>query len=76
MLGQSVGLTGEELAAMADAETCATFDATDRLVLRFAEVSTREIRVDDALYAALEARHDRRARSHGEPSARGVPHRP
>jgi alkylhydroperoxidase family enzyme len=59
MLGQSVGLTGEEMAAMADPEMCPTFDATDRLVLRFAEVSTREIRVDDVLYAELEARFPR-----------------
>ena len=56
MLGQSVGLTDEEMAAMAEPDTCASFDATDRLVLRYSEVLTREHRVSDALYAELEAR--------------------
>ncbi len=44
---------------MADWETTPLFDATDRLVLRYAEVLTRENRVDDALYAELEARFPR-----------------
>lgn len=44
---------------MADAGNCATFDETDRLVLRYAEVLTRDNRVDDALYAALAARFSR-----------------
>jgi len=56
MLGQSVGLTNEEMASMAEPETCASFDDTDRLVLRYAEVLTRENRVDDTRYAALEKR--------------------
>ena len=56
MLGLSVGLTNDEMASMAMPETCASFDATDRLVLRYAEVLTRENRVDDALYAELAAR--------------------
>jgi alkylhydroperoxidase family enzyme len=56
MLGQSVGLTNEEMASMAEPETCASFDDTDRLVLRYADVLTRENRVDDTLYAALEKR--------------------
>lgn len=59
MLGRSVGLSDEEMAAMADAETSPLFDVTDRLVLRYAEVLTRENRVNDALYAALEARFPR-----------------
>ena len=59
MLGRSVGLTDEEMAAMADWETTLLFDDTDRLVLRYAEVLTRENRVDDALYAELEARFPR-----------------
>lgn len=55
MLGLSVGLSKSEMAKMDDAAHCATFDATDRLVLRYAEVLTRENRVDDALYAELAA---------------------
>ena len=54
MLGQSVGLTNEEMASMAEPDTCASFDETDRLVLRYADVLTRENRVDDTLYAELE----------------------
>ena len=59
MLGRSVGLQDEEMAAMADWATVALFDDTDRLVLRYAEVLTRENRVSDALYAELEARFPR-----------------
>lgn len=59
MLGRSVGLTDAEMVAMADWETTPLFDATDRLVLRYAEVLTRENRVDDGLYAELEARFPR-----------------
>lgn len=59
MLGRSVGLTDDEMAAMADWQTTSLFDATDRLVLRYAEVLTRENRVDNALYAELEARFPR-----------------
>jgi alkylhydroperoxidase family enzyme len=56
MLGRSVGLRDEEMAAMAEADRCASFDATDRLVLRYSEQLTRENKVDDALYAELAAR--------------------
>jgi alkylhydroperoxidase family enzyme len=42
------------MAAMAEPETCPSLDETDRLVLRYSEVLTRENRVDDALYAELE----------------------
>ena len=59
MLGRSVGLTDDEMAAMADTDTCPSFDATDRLVLRYSEILTRENRVSDALYAELEARFPR-----------------
>lgn len=55
MLGRSVGLKDEEMAAMAAPESCASLDATDRLVLRFAEELTRHNRVDDDLFAELEA---------------------
>ncbi|HEU5093334.1 MAG TPA: hypothetical protein VFT30_11655, partial [Nitrospira sp.] len=59
MLGRSVGLKDEEMAAMSDWETVSTFDDTDRLVLRYAEVLTRENRVSDALYEELGARFPR-----------------
>lgn len=61
MLGRSVGLSNDEMAAMADWATSPLFDETDRLVLRYAEVLTRENRVEDALYAELEARFPREA---------------
>ena len=54
MLGRSVGLKDEELAAMAAPETCPSLDAKDRLVLRFSEQLTRHNRVSDDLYAELE----------------------
>ena len=56
MLGRSVGLSDEEMAGMANAETVSSFDETDRLVLRYAETSIREIRIPDELYAKLAAR--------------------
>lgn len=56
MLGLSVGLTEEEMAAMAAPETCASFDETDKLVLRYSTVLTTTNKVDDALYAELAAR--------------------
>jgi alkylhydroperoxidase family enzyme len=59
MLGRSVGLSDEEMAAMADADATSLFDDVDRLVLRYADVLTRENRVSDALYAELEARFSR-----------------
>ena len=59
MLGRSVGLQDEEMAAMADWATGPLFDDTDRLVLRYAEVLTRENRVSDALYAELEVQFRR-----------------
>ena len=59
MLGRSIGISDEEIGSMADAENSPLFDATDRLVLRYAEVLTRENRVSDDLYAALAARFPR-----------------
>lgn len=53
MLGRSIGLSPEEIAAMAE-PSASLFDDKDRVVLRYAEVLTRENRVDDALYAELE----------------------
>jgi len=61
MLGSSVGLSNEEMAAMADSATSPLFDETDRLVLRYSEVLTRENKVDDALYAELEEHFPREA---------------
>ena len=43
------------MAAMAEPETCASLDTTDRLVLRYAEELTRHNRVNDGLYAELAA---------------------
>ena len=59
MLGRSVGLSNQEIAAMADAANSRLFDETDRLVLHYAEVLTRENRVSDELYAKLAARFSR-----------------
>jgi alkylhydroperoxidase family enzyme len=56
MLGRSIGISDDEIAAMAESQTSARFDATDRLVLRYAEILTRENRVSDELYAELAAR--------------------
>ena len=56
MLGRSIGISDDEIAAMAESQTSALFDATDRLVLRYAETLTRENRVSDELYAELAAR--------------------
>ena len=44
---------------MGDPGGCRSFDATDRLVLRYAEELTRRNRVDDALYAELASVFDR-----------------
>jgi len=35
-------------------EACTSFDDTDRLVLRYSEVLTRENKVDDAMFKALQ----------------------
>jgi alkylhydroperoxidase family enzyme len=49
-------LSEETQAAMADWRNSALFDERDRLVLELAESLTGSNRVDDRLYAALEAR--------------------
>jgi 4-carboxymuconolactone decarboxylase len=59
MLGRSVGIRDEEIAAMADPES-PLFDETDRLVLRYSDALTRTNRVDDELYAALAKRFPKR----------------
>lgn len=59
MLGLSVGLTEEEMASMGAPDSCASFDDTDRLVLRYSEALTRDNRCDDALYRELEARFNK-----------------
>ncbi len=55
MLGRSVGLSDDEMAGMADPESVPTFDAVDRLVLRYSETLTRSLKVSDSLFAELEA---------------------
>jgi alkylhydroperoxidase family enzyme len=55
MLGRSVGLSNEEMGWMAEAEASPLFDATDRLVLRYSDLLTRENRVPDDLYAEMAA---------------------
>ncbi len=47
------------MTSMADPDTCATFDARDKLVLRYAETLTRDNKVDDALYRELDAAFSR-----------------
>jgi alkylhydroperoxidase family enzyme len=59
MLGRSIGLNDEEISWMSQAESSPVFDATDRLVIHYSEVLTRENRVDDKLYAELAARFPR-----------------
>jgi len=49
-------MTDDVMLAMADWENSSEFDDTDRLVLRYTEALTQTNRVDDALYADLEAR--------------------
>ena len=56
MLGSSVGLSAAEMAGMAEPESVDSFDDTDKLVLRYAETSIRDIRIPDDLYAALARR--------------------
>lgn len=56
MLGSSVGLSAAEMAGMAEPETVDSFDETDKLVLRFAETSIRDIRIPDSLYGELARR--------------------
>jgi 4-carboxymuconolactone decarboxylase len=56
MLGRSVGLSDEEMAGMAEPESVASFDDVDRLVLRYAETSIRDIKIPDELYAKLAER--------------------
>ena len=41
---------------MAEPATVSSFDDVDRLVLRYAETSIREIKIPDELYAKLAAR--------------------
>lgn len=54
-LGSSAGLSDEELSWLNDWREAPLFDATDRLVLEYADSLTRDVRVDDALWSALQA---------------------
>ena len=56
MLGRSVGLSNEEMASMDEAAASPLFDETDRAVLRYSAMLTRENRVPDDIYNALAAR--------------------
>src|SRR5688572_2390015 len=56
MLGRSVGLSDSEMAGMAEPGSVDSFDATDRLVLRYSEQSTKHVKIPDELYAELQAR--------------------
>lgn len=53
MLGLSVGLTKEEMSMLHEPSACASLDETDRLVLRYSEILTRDNKVDDAMFKAL-----------------------
>lgn len=55
-LGSSAGLSDEELSWLGDWQAAPVFDATDRLVLRYADCLTQEVRVTDDLWEALAAR--------------------
>lgn len=59
MLGRSIGFTPEQIAAMPQADASPLFDETDRMVLKYSEVLTRENRVDDDLFNRLAARFSR-----------------
>lgn len=58
MLGRSVGISDEEMAAMAEAGASPLFDAVDRLVIRYAEILTRTNRVNDELFRELATHFD------------------
>ncbi len=60
MLGTSVGLTDEELSWLAGWQEAPVFDETDRLVLRYTDSVTRDVRVDDTLWDELAARFSTR----------------
>lgn len=55
MLGRSVGLERSTIAALGQWRDNDAFDAHDRLVLEFAEALSQESRIDDALFARLQA---------------------
>ncbi|HEY7295901.1 MAG TPA: hypothetical protein VH916_12725, partial [Dehalococcoidia bacterium] len=50
------GITDEELSWLNGWQEAPVFDETDRLVLRYADLLTRENHVDAELYAALQTR--------------------
>ena len=53
MLGQSIGLSEDEINAMENPEACDKYDATDRLVLAYASALTRDNFIDDEMFAQL-----------------------
>jgi alkylhydroperoxidase family enzyme len=52
-LGSSVGLSDEELSWLNGWPEAPVFDATDRLVLRYADSITRDVTCSDELFAEL-----------------------
>lgn len=58
-LGSGAGLSDEELSRLNDWPQAPVFDDTDRLVLRYADELTRDVRVDGDLWQALAARFSR-----------------
>ena len=59
MLGQSIGLSEDEINAMEDPEACDKYDATDRLVLAYASALTRDNFIDDEMFAQLSESFDK-----------------
>ncbi|MEM7279954.1 MAG: hypothetical protein AAF385_17760 [Pseudomonadota bacterium] len=55
MLGQRIGITNEEMAALGEWESSDNFDAKDKLTLRLTDALCQSNNVEDELYAALEA---------------------
>lgn len=53
MLGLGVGLSQKEINAMETPETCDAFDATDKLVLAYANALTVENYIDDKMFIEL-----------------------
>jgi alkylhydroperoxidase family enzyme len=55
-IGKACGVTEEQIAALEKGDgTAASFEATDRLVLRFVDETVRDVKVSDATFAAVVA---------------------
>lgn len=61
MLGRSAGISEEQLGHLSDDPLPAgLFDPSEAAIIRYAQVSTRDIVIDDETYAALAAHFDTR----------------